>query len=153
MRGISFKVNNGLDNYLYPILSNLDFNDLQWFIDEDEVYQYNTETKITGNFFVEHILNGASLLTKIMNEPHYIIFLNLIGFTDGYSPHVINNYNEYLSNINCQIVVLVCDSIFVDIYCKSINDIELIKKSVVMMGCSDIKYITDENDIYKTFDF
>lgn len=152
MRGISFKQNNNFENCLYLILGNINIIDFTWLVDDNEAYKLKGN-KIDGNYFEEKNFTGHAFKDKIKNESYYIIFLKLFAFQSNTLPHSINSYKEFLDERNCKIAVLLCDNKYVDIYCKEVSDIEKIKQNAAMMDCSDIQYITDENDNRVTFEY
>lgn len=144
-RGINFKVPNQWGTLLFDILHGTSYDNFTWKIVEDEVYVTG------GNFlFTSDTLNGQSFKKIISSDPYYVVFANLQAFPNENAICEINNYSDYM-NSECEIVILVCDNIFVDIYTKNQHDIELLEKNALKHGFSEIKMLTDKNDSRNLF--
>lgn len=61
----------------------------------------------------------------------------------------LNTYEDFLKS-DCEIIILITDSVFVDIYAKDEMVINKIKYNAEQCDFKDIAYITDEND-YRTY--
>lgn len=140
MRGISFKINNEYGNVLYDILYGINISNMFWNISRDEIYKENGK-----DLFTQENLDGIIFLDKIKNERYYTIFAKIVSSSHNFIDEEINDYSDYLNN-KAEILILICDSIYVEIYCKNIDDIEIIKNNAMKMDCLDIEYITDDND-------
>ena len=57
----------------------------------------------------------------------------------------IDTYEDFLSG-NCEMIILIADTCYVDIYCKNIDWLETIYKNAVNIPESNIKIKTREND-------
>jgi hypothetical protein len=145
MRGISFKINNDYGKVLYDILYGIDVSNMFWNISQDDIYKENKE-----KLFIKKNLDGVSFLKDIKNEIYYCCFAKIVSSPHDFIDKVIDGYNDYL-NSNAETVILICDSIYVEIYCKNTDDIEVIKNNAIKINCLDIEYITDDNDRRKSF--
>lgn len=140
VRGITFKLPNTYDIFIEKILSGIDMDKYVWKIDEDQVF-------ISGGdfLFTSDIYAGQKFKRIISQSSYYVVFLNLQAFQDGNSLNEIKVYNDFLES-NCELIVLVSDSIFVTIYSKNRKDIEAIKLNAQKNNFQEIEYITEEND-------
>lgn len=140
MRGISFEIDNEYGNILYDILCGINVSSMFWSISQDEIYKENGK-----ELFTQKNIEGITFLNKIKNERYYTIFAKIVLYSHNFIDEEINDYSEYL-NSKAEIVILINDSIYVEIYCKNNDDIEIIKNNAIKIDCSDIEYITDDND-------
>ncbi len=148
IRGVKFKIPQKCGKSLWQILSCIDIAKYDW-------HYIESQSEICGakwgtEFFDKEIYDGQSFSKQIQNE-HYIVFLKLQAYFKGESYCEIHSYSDFVKN-DCQIVVLIDDCEFVDIYLK---DNELCKKlyeNALKNNFADIDYITDEKDERKRFD-
>lgn len=138
MRGISFKVENAYDHILDKIFHKIKTENFIWNISEQEAYK-----DINKSLFEEEVLENLDFFNYIKSCEYYIISLNLKAYIGEIGK--IGNYNEFLKS-NCEIIVLICDSIYVEIYCKNITNIEIIRANALKNNFVEVNYITDEND-------
>lgn len=57
----------------------------------------------------------------------------------------IDTYDEFLSS-KCRILLLICDTHYIDIYCKDIEISRALFARANSLSYQDVEYITDEND-------
>lgn len=144
MRGISFNIPNEYGNVLEKILYKFDVKKYNWYISDIDIY--NCDDK---NDFSSGLISGISFdnsLNSINNQ--YIVAITLMAFNGEFAPIV--NYNDFKKS-NCDLVVLISDSVFVEIYCKNKDDIEKLKNNALNFGFTNIEYITKENDKRNVF--
>lgn len=122
IRGIRFKIPNAYDSYLALILDGINIKKYIWKVSEDEVYVNGI-----NDLFPCEIINGIEFEKLIQTPSYYVVFVNLEAFTDRENLCPISNYEEFLES-SCNIVLLVTDNIFVDIYIKEMHEIGIIKK-------------------------
>lgn len=139
MRGISFNIPNEYGNVLKKIFFDFDIKKYNWYISDIDIY--NSDDK---NDFSSGLISGISFdnsLNSVKNQ--YIVAITLMAFNGEFAPIV--NYNDFKKS-NCDLVVLISDSVFVEIYCKNKDDIEKLKNNALNFGFTNIEYITKEND-------
>lgn len=144
LRGISFNIPNEYGNVLEKILYKFDVKKYNWYISDIDIY--NCDDK---NDFSSGLISGISFdnsLNSINNQ--YIVAITLMAFNGEFAPIV--NYNDFKKS-NCDLVVLISDSVFVEIYCKNKDDIEKLKNNALNFGFTNIEYITKENDKRNVF--
>ncbi len=146
IRGLRFKLLNKFDFFINKILDGINKDTYVWRISEDQVFLEK------GDFLYDsYIYSGQKFNEIISKSPYYTAALNLQVFPCGTNFQQINNYCDFL-NSNCELVVLMCDTIYVDIYSKSMNIIEIIRLNAQNNNFQEIEYITDENDRIKEFE-
>jgi len=142
MIGIRFKIPNNFNNYLHEILKNIKSEGYLWSIEEDEVL-----TKESSEFFNQNLYND-SMFKEIIKNKSYIIFVNIqLIKDDSKKEYQINNYDDFLKS-NCELILFITDSEFVDIYSKNENYIKTINQNAIVNDFQEIK-ILYKNDIIR----
>lgn len=146
IRGIRFKLPNVYDSFINKILNGINKDKYIWKIDEDQVF-------INGGDFLfsTDIYNGQDFKRIISHPSYYTVFINLRAYPIGTVFDEVKDYNVFLKS-NCELIVLITDSTFVDIYSKNRADIEMINLNAQKNNFTEIEYITDENDKRKEFE-
>ena len=144
-RGISFEIPNEYGSLLGDMLKPIDITAFSWRIGDGESYIV-VDDKLDRELFLgnEIILEGTELKSLLVNNRHYIIFADLQAYPKGeYSD--IKTYEDFIKS-KCELVLLVVDSSYVTIYCKSEEAIELLYNNAKVCGFKAVAYIIDEND-------
>ena len=88
--------------------------------------------------------DGSEFYERIKQE-HFVIFPKL----QAYFPHdehdEILSYDDFQKS-KCQLLLLIHDCCYVDIYIKDQSMIEELYQYVVNSGCQNVRYINDDND-------
>ncbi len=147
IRGVCFEVPNKRFPVIYIILKNIDIKKYFWILIEDDVYD-----EIFNGLLKNDRYQGVEFEKIIKNENCYAVFLNLQAYLNENDFIEIKNYDDYLKS-KCELVLFIDDNIYVDIYAKDKDVIEIIKKNAENNKFKNIKYITDENDTRKNFVF
>ena len=141
IRGIQFKIPNKWGYMLKDILKNIDLADYDFEINDDnEIWMENNE-----QLFVEDIMDGEDFNKRISQNPYYIIFANIHIYKTGSKISKIKTYKEFLDS-ECEIIILIIDSMNVCIYAKDEEKLDKIELNVKKNEFENIEYITDEND-------
>lgn len=143
IRGISFRIEqreNG--RVLSEIFQSIDVKKYNWYniLDQNEVWKNFAGEKSLG----EEYYSGNDF-EKIINSEHYILFLKLQAYFKMVNYQNLHTYKEFVED-NCQLLVLVSDSEFVEIYAKEITVLKHIYDTAEENEYFDIEYITDDND-------
>jgi hypothetical protein len=142
-RGISFRTPNEQGSLIYEVMKSVDFSLYNWHIGGDEVYVID-EGEISESLFNQQILDGSDLIEIIRNNIYSVIFIELKAFAKNTTITEIASYENFMDS-ECEIVMLVADCNYVDIYCKDTQLIENLLINAKMHGYENIEYI-DEND-------
>lgn len=145
-RGISFLIANRYGSYLGEVLKPFNTTDFNWLIGGEESYFVEDDT-LGKPLFPEDsiVLDGKILKNIIEKNEYYLIFADLKAYPKGNNPADIKTYDEFLKS-NCQLVLLVVDTIYMIIYCKDSEKLESLFQNAKLKGYEDLQYITDEND-------
>ncbi|PAQ13423.1 hypothetical protein CD798_15130 [Bacillaceae bacterium SAOS 7] len=144
-RGLSFEIPNESGSFLEAVLRSIDITMFNWRIGSCESYL------IVGDELGEEIfsegqkmIEGVEFKSLLQNNKYYIIFADLRAYPKSTLAN-IETYEEFL-NSECELVLLVVDSCYVTIYCKSNRITELLYRNAKECGFEDVQYITNEDD-------
>lgn len=140
MLGIRFEIKNEWDSILNKIFYEVDFSECVWKIVEDDVHG-----KELDRFFSKDEYSNDEFM-KIIKEEHYPVALNLQMFLKSKMGENVYSYNEFLKS-SCQLVLIIVDNIFVDIYAKNENVLKKIHDNAVHFGFTDVIYINDISEV------
>jgi hypothetical protein len=139
--GVSFKIPQKVGIVLWQILNCINVEKYFWYIYQDEVWE---KTPFGDVFFKNDGYDGNNFLQRILCD-HYIVFLKLQAFFNDDENLYIHTYEEYKKS-DCQLLLLIYDCEFVDIYAKDQILIETIYENARKYNYTNLKYITEEND-------
>ncbi|WP_282021158.1 DUF2691 family protein [Planomicrobium okeanokoites] len=144
-RGISFEIPNKYGRWLGEILKPIDIAAFDWQIGSGESYTVIDEQLDEELFSKErNVIEGAELKNRIEANQYYIISADLQAYPKNEVIRV-ETFEEFMES-DCQLVLLVVDCIYVTIYCKNQETIELLNKNAITCRFKEIEYITNEND-------
>lgn len=142
--GISFKIPNTYGHFLTDMFSPVDITSYSWFVGGEESYSVKNGGLNQPLFPEEAEMDGDTFCHLIHQDEHYLIFANLKAFSKG-PVKDIRTYETFLDS-NCELVLLIVDSTFVDIYCKDQQLIESLYTHALSRSFEDVAYLTDAND-------
>lgn len=140
--GVSFKIPQATDNTLWKILKCVEIPKYKWhnIESQNEVW----ESFQGGMFFKNELYNGNEFLRCIQSN-YYIIFLKLQAYFPDGNFFDIHTYQEF-QNSDCQLLLLIADCEFVDIYVKDQTVAKSIYKNAVLNQYGEVEYITEFNN-------
>ena len=139
MRGIEFQFNDGYGYILDKLLLNIPIENYDWYVYENEIIANGT------NLCVPNILSSHELKKFIVQDSYYVYFLNLQAYPKGSQNNSIKTFEDFL-NSSCEIVFLVNDGMYIEIYAKNHNLILQFIKNAEDIGSENIFIKTDKND-------
>ncbi len=142
IRGIRFTGPNKWYSTLKLITKDIDIKKYFWFIVDKDVMGDN------DNYFDCDLYNGEVFERIIQNENCYAISINLQVFPNENDVERIHNNSDFQRS-KCEIIILIDDNIYIYIYAKDKENIEIIKKNAETNGFKDIRYITDDDICWK----
>ncbi|UQZ32186.1 hypothetical protein C2I18_00635 [Paenibacillus sp. PK3_47] len=145
-RGITFEIPNAYGRYLGDILRPFDVAAFHWYNGAEESYMMDKGT-LGESLFPEQIFGMDGVLLKgiIENNGYYVIFADLKAFPKASTVINVQTYEEY-KNSDCQLALLVVDSVYVTMYCKDQEKLKGLYLNASSLGYSGVQYITDIND-------
>ncbi len=149
VRGVSFRIRKDVSLHLWNILKCINAEQYTWFIDNEQSEEINSSALSEENdiFNFTTSITGEQLKSAFQME-RYIIFLKLEAYpinTNNVNKIRIHSYNNFLKS-NCNIIFLLYDCEYVEIYSKSASIIKLLYSNAIANCFEDVNYITDEND-------
>ena len=143
MRGIEFRSPGGYSKILEKLLQNISLEDYEWYASEIDVLQ-NEDEKTNTLIFPTHMTGDK--LKSILSKSEYLInFINLQAYPIGARTRNIMVYEDFL-NSSCEIIILIADVTFVEIYVKEREMMCCFIKNAERSGCTNISIKTDLND-------
>lgn len=150
-RGISFIICQKEDHILWKILSSINIEKYNWFNIENQNESYLCEDELGEEPFLGNtIYNGHDFAKRIIKD-HYIIFLKLEAYEGKTNSFNIHSYEEFQKS-SCQLLLLINDCTFVEIYAKDQIIMDTIYKNAQKYGFTEVEYIYDNNDERKNMD-
>ncbi|MFM9278173.1 DUF2691 family protein [Paenibacillus jiagnxiensis] len=144
-RGISLEIPNEYGSFLGEILGPFDMAVFNWYTGGEESYLVkNGELRELLPRMIEG-MDGRLLKDILENNTYYLIFADLKAFPKGEIVTDLRTYEEFV-NSDCQLVLLVVDSVYVTIYCKEEEKVDRLYYNAKIKGYDNVDYITDEND-------
>lgn len=104
------------------------------------------DDKLGELLFPEEIndMDGLILKRFLEDNKYYLIFADIKAYPKGRNPANIETYEEFV-NSDCELVLLVVDSVYFTIYCNR-KKLETLYNNAKLNGFEDLQYITDEKD-------
>lgn len=148
-RGISFRIPNEYGSFLGEVLKPFDTTAYNWRVRGEKSY-FVDRGMLGEQLFPEEIngLDGVQLKGILEDNKYYLIFADLKAYAKGMNVVDIKMYENFLDS-DCQLVLLVIDSIYIAIYCKDKVELESLYHNANTRGFADVQYTTDDND-YRT---
>ena len=141
IKGIQFEIPNKWGYVLRDILKDINLANYVFEINDDnEIWMENNK-----QLFVEEVIGGEDFNKLICQNPYYIIFANIHIYKTGSKISKIKTYKEFLDS-ECEIIILIIDSINICIYVKDKEKLDKIKLNAKKNEFKNIEYITDVND-------
>lgn len=146
MIGIRFEIPNEWNNYLSLIFKDVNDKTFNWLISDEEIYLADY-----SDLFKESIYKNDTFKEVITNDKYYLISGNILAFkSTNYKD--INTYEDFL-NSDCEILMVVVDSYYVDVYVKNDKILEQIRNNVINSKFKNIEYIIkgSNRNIFHTY--
>lgn len=144
-RGIRFQISNEYGNFIADILEPVDSGNFSWRADFHTEIWKSVNGKLDEELFPNPIMNGPEFFDLTHNNTYYMIFANIQAYPEGNTSFPrIHKYEDFVAS-ECQVIMIVADSSYVDVYCKDSSLIEKLYDNAKSKGYKCIKYI-DEND-------
>lgn len=142
--GLSFKVTQDKTNVITEILENINLEKYQWKIDksQEEIYTLDKDGISDDVFFEKEVMKGKEL-KRIIQKPHYVLFVKIVAFPDKSALCSIDRYADYLAS-DCELILFIYDCEYVEIYTKSINNMNSIINNCVRYGYANVELISEQ---------
>lgn len=145
IRGVLFTVQEDNGFVLRDIVRMMNLSDVVWqALDVESYFDDYTNGLPEPLFDTEMILTNSSLLEHLQRK-HYLIFVDMKSFPKYITPYEVKTYEEFRTS-ECEAVVLIADSITVEIYMKDLQKLHVFYQEATSKF-ENVEYITDENDM------
>lgn len=148
IRGLKFEISQETANPLLGILAGVNADSYFWFCVQNQEEVWNT--KKDSPFFKKADYIGEEF-SDLIKQDCYIIFLKLQAYATKSKYYNICTYEEFLKS-DAQLLLLIYDCEFVEIYCKNENTSKALYNNAISQGFCDVMFITDANDNRCKFD-
>ncbi|KOS68791.1 hypothetical protein AEA09_09735 [Lysinibacillus contaminans] len=146
-RGIRCFVPNEKGRILGNVLEPVDFIKYVWKIGNSEAYFVNQNNHFEDFFSDDDYelgIVGADLQRRFEENSYYTIFVDLQGYPSEQF-EAITTYEDFVKS-NCEIVILLTDCTYLDIYCKDRQLIEKLYNHAKTLPVKGLHCLSDEND-------
>ncbi|MFJ6268247.1 DUF2691 family protein [Lysinibacillus xylanilyticus] len=145
-RGIGFEIPNEYGRFLWEVLTPFEITKFIWLSGGEESYLVEDD-ELGKLLFTDEVnwIEGLSLKELLEDNRYYLIFVDLKAYSKEINPSLIETYRDFL-NSDCELVLLVVDSVCVTIYCKDSEKLERLYDNAMIKGFENLQYITDKND-------
>lgn len=137
--GITFESKNEYNYFLHKILENISIISYTWEMSEDTIIS-NTNNE----FKLDNLMIGHEIFNKLLPN-YYIIFMKLCAYSNSQDKkrnESIKNYSDFLSS-DCEICIMVIDTVYYTIYCKDEKVLDLIYKNLKKYEFYSIQYLSN----------
>lgn len=144
MIGIRFEIPNEYGQFLKKILENVKIKNGFWKIVTDDIIKKN------GDYiFNEEIYNNIDFQEIISSNEYYLTFADIQYYNENKFSEIYD-FESFLKS-NCDLLIIVVDNIFVDIYSKSKVIIKHIENNAIKYKFKNITIINNKLDKRNTF--
>lgn len=148
IKGVSFRIEQcEHEKVLFKIFQFIDVKKYNWYnvLDQNEVWK-----NFEGEECLKEEYYSGNEFENVINSEHYVLFLKLQAYQKTANYQNLHTYKEFAED-NCQLLVLVSDSEFVEIYAKEFPVLKNIYGFAEQNAFFDMEYITDDNDSRTVF--
>jgi len=143
--GISFEVPNEYGKILGAITTNVDVEKYFWYNVEAFDQTFKQDITPPGDFlFKKETYNGHEFIDIINSHEYYTVFSKLQAYLKEAHYREINTYDEYI-NSDCEILIIIVDCIFVDIFAKDVGVLKKVEEIAIQKQFKNIVHIETKN--------
>jgi hypothetical protein len=132
-----------MNSIVSSLLSNVNVEDYYWTILESEVYKKADPVECDGRYTGKEFKKALKDL-----DACYIVRINIQASKKVID--AVEYYDEYI-NGECELVILIHDVIYNEVYCKLAKECDLIKKNCLQLDYDEFEVINDDSDCRTVF--
>ena len=132
-----------MNSIVSSLLSNVNVEDYYWTILESEVYKKADPVECDGRYTGKEFKKALKDLDSC-----YIVRINIQASKKVID--AVEYYDEYI-NGECELVILIHDVIYNEVYCKLAKECDLIKKNCLQLDYDEFEVINDDSDCRTVF--
>lgn len=142
IRGIEFLRTESYDRFLYDMFQNIPLEKYDLYIRDIDIAMGNESIK---DIELPECMRGEDFLKAVDEKSYLTIFIDITAYPKGTQKEELEVYEDFLDS-KCEIVFLVCDVEYVEIYTKDDDILHQFAKNAEKVGCKDLMMKTAEND-------
>lgn len=146
MRGVSFKISNPKGLPLLQIFACVNVKNYYWYVIDNQNDSWDSHME---RLLLDHFSYDGFSFYEAIQQEHFVIFLKLQAYLLHDKYDEILSYDDFQKS-ECQLLLLIHDCCYVDIYIKDQAIIKEIYQYAVSSGCQNVRYIKDGNDTRTT---
>ena len=144
MIGLSIRVKNTPDTFLYKLFDGIDLLKYAWEILEDFIMcEKNNEH--SQKLFDSNEMSGEEFFNCISINGYYMIFADIKAYPIKSNRVDIKTYDDYIKS-DCQIIFLCADSSYIDFYSKDSKILDKAHENCIKYKFDKVMPITEENN-------
>ncbi|MFD3158365.1 DUF2691 family protein [Haloimpatiens sp. FM7330] len=145
MTGITFKLKNKYNNFLFKIFYNINITNFVWSIEDSEIIYKGKNNKLNMSIFNKNMMSGLDFFKCIETEKYYLIYANIKAFNNKTQIINIDTYDDFVKS-DCEIALFCTDTVYIELYCKNKNILDGIIKNCTRFNFHGLKILTQGKD-------
>ena len=142
IRGVEFLRTEGYDRFLYDMFQNIALEKYDLYIRDVDIAMGNESI---SDIELPDCMRGEEFLKAVDEKSYLTIFIDITAYPKGAQKKELEVYEDFLDS-KCEIVFLVHDVKYVEIYTKDDKILYQFIENAKKVGCKDLSIKTDEND-------
>ncbi|MGI6361058.1 MAG: DUF2691 family protein [Bacillota bacterium] len=144
MQSLRFEIPKKYGSYLQEILENISLEKYIWEFGSNEMLVQRGPNP--GVLFKEGFYSGQEFREAIdFTEGHLLIWLYVRACPLGSECKDINTYGDFAKS-DCEIVIEIDDSLYVNIYAKNPDILDIVKDNTKKHGFTNVEYFYPDNE-------
>jgi len=139
MRGIEFQNQEAYGKILDDLFRGIPFEKYDWYIYEDEIHGDSLCKELPQK------VNGEQFQQAIRDSEYMVNFINVQVYPKGAKISKLEVYEDFV-NSECEIVFLIADVYYMDIYVKDKELLSIFIENAKRCNSENIIIKTDDND-------
>ena len=135
--GIRFEIPNDRGTFIKDIFNGIDIFDYCWNIMEEEIL-------FSDGYILDDDCYTGEEMAEVLNKEMYLIFATFQLTKGNIITSRINSYNEFVES-DCEILFVVIDSSYVDLYAKNLEDIMIVNNNAIKNKYKNIEFVLNDN--------
>lgn len=141
MIGLDIRVNSEhFEDLLPEMLNKIDLLKYQWQIIQDQIIYYENDRIMQGIFNAD-FLSGEEFEKCIARKGYYFIFVDLKAYKARSKIIDIETFEDFM-NSDCELVFMCYDTVYIEIYCKDMEILNIIYDNCTNNNFDKVQYIS-----------
>ena len=136
--GIRFEIPNDRGTFIKDIFNGIDIASYRWNIMEEEIL-FSNGYSLDDDYYTDEDM------VEILDKEMYLISATFQLTKENVITSTIESYDEFVKS-ECEILFVVIDSSYVDLYAKNLEDIMIVKNNAIKNKYKNIEFIFNDNN-------